>query len=142
MCFPCVQLGVSYDIGKDILDNQWSFMTIIMNSHETLVHCWWLKTVIKVWVSILWFFFSDCVFIFVFKSLLLFVLTIFSVLFLCINNVSSIMGISLRVDVFIWVFKADWVYIWSMTINSILRSSCVVFISFFVVFLGLDPFLW
>ena len=76
-------------------------------------------------------FFINCVFIRVFKDLLF--LSIFSVVFyMCINKVSVIMGIYHRFDMFIWVFKADWVHFWLTMSSSSLRRSWYVCISIFV----------
>ena len=51
------------------------------------------------------------------------------------------MGIIHRVDIFIWVSKADWVHFGLMTSNCILRRSCVGCVSVFVEVFSRDSFL-
>ena len=112
----------------------------MMNSHETWVRCWWWKFLIKVWENVLYFLFSDCVFICVSGELLF--LSIFSlVLYICIKKVSVTMVIFHRIDIDICVFKADWIHFWLMTSNFILIWICVGCISVFLKSLGLDPFI-
>ena len=61
---------------------------------------------IKVWVNISDFFLSDKVIICFFIELFLFNLSIFHVLFLCINKVSIFMGIFHMINMVIQVIKA------------------------------------
>ena len=62
---------------------------------------------IKVWVNIFEFFFSDQVIICVFIEFLFFDLSIFHVLFLCVNKVSIFVGIFHMVIMVIWVMKTE-----------------------------------
>ena len=57
--------------------------------------------------------FSVQVVICVFTQFFLFNLSIFYKLFLCINNMIILTSFRHRVDVIIWVFKADWVRFWT-----------------------------
>ena len=104
----------------------------MMNCHETWVHFWRWKIVIKVWVNMFYLFFSDKVAICVFRELFLFNLRIFYVLFLCINIMSVFMGIVHRIDMVISVFKAGWVQFWLIARSCIPRRSCVGCISVFI----------
>ena len=54
--------------------------------------------------------------------------------FLCINDIIVIVGIVYRVDIFIWVFKSDWVHLWLMTRNCSLNRIRVCCINVFLVF--------
>ena len=52
--------------------------------------------------------------------------------FMCINKVSIIMWIVHVINMIVWVFKADWVHFWSMSINCSLRRNCVGCIIIFI----------
>ena len=135
-----VHIGVRFCTGKIFRIINEVFWVIMVYIHETWVHCWWWEAVIKIWLNVLYFWLSDCVFVCFFKELL-FLGIFFNVLFIIINKVIVIIGILHSIDLFIWVFKADWVYFGFMTSNYSLIRSWSVCISVFFKSLVLDPFL-
>ena len=97
----------------------------MINWHNTYVHCWIWKILIKLWVNMLQFFFVDQVIICIFIEFFLLKLSIFHVLFLCINKVSIFVGIFRMVYMVIWFIKVYWVNFWTRAINCSLRRNCV-----------------
>ena len=62
---------------------------------------------------------------------------------MCINKVSVIIGILQRIDVVIWVFKADWVHFRFMMDNCSFETTWTWCINIILLkYLGLDPYLW
>ena len=102
VCCPSFHLVLNSDTGKKFWIINEYFWVVIMKSPKTWVHCWWWNFFINIWVNVFYFFFSDCILIFVINSL--FPPCIFSVVFyMCINNASVFMGIVYRIFMVVWV---------------------------------------
>ena len=82
----------------------------------------------KLWIRSEWMFYrysSVIFFHFFLQRFTFFILTIFYVVFLCINKVSIIMVIFHRVDMVVWILKVDWVQFLLIMRNVSLRRICV-----------------
>ena len=113
------------------------FCIILISFHDTWVHCWRWKIVIKVWVNMFELFFSDQFIICIIIEFILFELIFFHVLFLCINGVSIFMGMFHMVGMVIGIIKADSVYFLDEGGDFSLRRACI----FGCIFIFIE-FLW
>ena len=64
---PHVHIGVSCDHGNIFRIINKCFCIIMVNSHETWVHCGWWEVVINTQMYVFYLWFSDCVFVCIFK---------------------------------------------------------------------------
>ena len=107
------------------------FFIILMNFHDTWVHCWRWKIVIKIWVNMFKLLFIDQVIIFLVVLFILFDLIVLHVLFLCINKVSVLMIMVHMMNIVIEVIKSEWVYFWTRARNFCLSRTyvfgCILF---------------